>query len=199
MVSMYPKAEILSPPKLIPSLADLRGPEWSELVSDVSKTSETHPDTLAFCLMMIELNGCLNCYAGSYKFMRGCAACARQTVTQYKGTDKELLRLFKKAQQEVTAYLADTHLATLTEVETLQIEDIIERTKEEVAARARAEAEARQAAELAALAKAAENKADEDNENLIGIEEVGDLEESEQEEEEEEDEEEGDEEKEEED
>jgi hypothetical protein len=105
MISMYPKAEILFPPKLIPSLKDLRGPEWAELVSSVARLPETHPDVLAFSLMMIELDGCMNCYAGSYKFMRGCAACAKQTITQYKGSDAELLRLFKQSQKQVAAYI----------------------------------------------------------------------------------------------
>ena len=60
---------------------------------------------LAFCLMMIELDGCMNCYAGSYKFMRGCAACAKQTIAQYKGSDAELLRLYKQSHKLVAAYI----------------------------------------------------------------------------------------------
>lgn len=102
---MYPKAEILFPPKLILSLKELRGPEWAELVTQVARLPETHPDALAFCHMMIELDGCLNCYAGSYKFMRGCAACAKQTIMQYKGSDTELLMLYKASQKEIQNYL----------------------------------------------------------------------------------------------
>jgi hypothetical protein len=105
VVSVYPKAEILFPPRLIPSLRDLRGPEWAELIGRVSKLPETHPDVLAFCLMMIELDGCLNCYAGSYKFMRGCTACARQAIAQYKGTDADLLDHFQRARADIQAYL----------------------------------------------------------------------------------------------
>lgn len=105
MISMYPKAEILFPPKLILSLKELRGPEWAELVTQVARLPETHPDALAFCHMMIELDGCLNCYAGSYKFMRGCAACAKQTIMQYKGSDTELLMLYKASQKEIQNYL----------------------------------------------------------------------------------------------
>ena len=118
MVSMYPKAEILFPPKLIPGLKDLRGPEWAQLVTQVAKLPETHPDVLAFCLMMIELDGCMNCYAGSYKFMRGCAACVRQTVMQFKGTDEELLALFKQAQREMEAYLTSQETPARLQPET---------------------------------------------------------------------------------
>ncbi len=114
---MYPKAEILFPTKLIPTLKDLRGPAWAELVTRVSRLNETHPDTLAFCLMMIELGGCLNCYAGSYKFMRGCAACARQTIVQYKGSDEDLVRHFQRAQGEIQAYLEGRGLPALALME----------------------------------------------------------------------------------
>jgi hypothetical protein len=114
---MYPKAEILFPTKLIPTLRELRGPAWAELVMRVSRLNETHPDTLSFCLMMIELDGCLNCYAGSYKFMRGCAACARQTIVQYKGSDEDLVRHFQRAQGEIQAYLEGRGLPALALME----------------------------------------------------------------------------------
>lgn len=135
MVSMYPKAEILFPPKLIPTLQDLRGPEWAELVGEVSRLPEMHPDVLAFCMMMIQLDGCLNCYAGSYKFMRGCAACARQTIAQYKGGDDELLRHFQKARQEVQAYLSGSAVIDFIieeeEEPMVKVEDEEEKEEEE--------------------------------------------------------------------
>ncbi len=102
---MYPKAEILFPAPLIPKLRDLRGPEWAKLVRRVSRLSETHPDTLAFCLLMIRLSNCLKCYSGSYKFMRGCEACAIQSAMQFKGEDEELLELYAQAQADIKNYL----------------------------------------------------------------------------------------------
>ena len=101
-----PKAEIIFPPKLIPYLRDLRGDEWRALVERVAALSETHPDSLAFSLLMIRLDGCLKCYAGSYKFMRGCQLCAVQTVTQYKGTDSQLLKEYQRAQVDIDDYLS---------------------------------------------------------------------------------------------
>lgn len=106
--SIYPKAEILFPSRLIGDLSDLRGPEWQELTTRVAALPEAHLDTLAFCLMMIKLNGCVKCTNGSFRFMRGCLACARQTIQQYKGSDAELMRLFKRAQSEVARYLTET-------------------------------------------------------------------------------------------
>ncbi|NOZ71554.1 MAG: hypothetical protein GXP38_06530 [Chloroflexi bacterium] len=102
---MYPKAEILFPPVLIPNLRNLREEGWAKLVDRVSKLPETHPDTLAFCLLMIRLDGCLKCYSGSYKFMRGCEACATQSVTQFKGDEDDLLALYEKAQADIQNYL----------------------------------------------------------------------------------------------
>ena len=103
---MYPKAELLFPPRLISSLRDLRGPEWAALVERVAKLPETDPESLAFTLMMIRLDGCVKCHEGSFKYMRGCQLCATQTVMQFKGTDADLLELYTKARRDVDAYLA---------------------------------------------------------------------------------------------
>ncbi len=101
---MHPKAEILFPYTLIPRLHDLRGPQWSALVDRVSALPETHPDNLAFCLLMIRMDGCLKCYSGSYKFMRGCEACAIQSIMQFKGDEDELLKAYELARSELLAY-----------------------------------------------------------------------------------------------
>ncbi|HEY52268.1 MAG TPA: hypothetical protein G4N94_02290 [Caldilineae bacterium] len=103
---MYPKAEILFPSPLIERLRDIRGPLWAELVDRVSGLSETDPDNLAFVLLMIRLNNCLKCYSGSYKFMRGCEACGKQNVMQFKGEDEDLVALYEQAQEDIQNYLA---------------------------------------------------------------------------------------------
>ncbi|MBV7339703.1 hypothetical protein KFU94_68125 [Chloroflexi bacterium TSY] len=102
---MQSKAELLFPAHLISSLRDLRGPEWRDLVDRVSALSETHPDSLSFVLMMIELDGCMKCNSNNYKFLRGCFLCATQTVQSFKGTDQDLLRLYNKAQATLEAQL----------------------------------------------------------------------------------------------
>ena len=103
---MYPKAELVFPPRLIPALRNLRGPEWADLVTRVAKLPETDPDSLAFSLLMIRLDGCVKCHEGSFKYMRGCQLCAAQTVMQFKGTDADLLGLYHKARRDIEAYLA---------------------------------------------------------------------------------------------
>ena len=98
------RTELLFPPRLIPDLKDLRGEKWAELVDHVAALPETHPNTLAFCLMMIRLNACLGCVSGSYRFMRGCELCSQQTIARYQGTDEELIELFQKAKEDLARY-----------------------------------------------------------------------------------------------
>jgi hypothetical protein len=103
-MTLNPRTELLFPPHLIPDLKDLRGDKWRELVEQIAALPETHPDTLAFCLMMIRLNACLGCVSGSYRFMRGCELCSQQTVARYQGTDEELIELFHQAKEDLESY-----------------------------------------------------------------------------------------------
>ena len=115
---MYPKAELLFPPRLIPLLRSLRGPEWADLVDRVVSLPETDPDCLAFCLMMIRLDGCVKCHEGSFKYMRGCQLCATQTVMQFKGADADLVALWQKARRDIDAYMSGEPVEEEEEVET---------------------------------------------------------------------------------
>ena len=103
---MYVNAEIMFPPSIIPLLRDACGPAWRGLVERVALLADTHPDSLAFSLMMIRLNGCLECETDSFRAMRGCAACAIQSVRRYRKNERELLRLYQVALKDVEAYLA---------------------------------------------------------------------------------------------
>ena len=103
--AMHAKAELLFPAHLIRTLRDLRGDEWRALVDRVAALPETHPDSLAFVLMMIELDGCLKCNSNNYKFLRGCFLCATQTVQSFKGTDQELFDMYRRAQDDLNLYL----------------------------------------------------------------------------------------------
>lgn len=103
--AVHAKAELLFPAHLIPTLRDLRGEEWRDLVDRVAALPETHPDSLAFVLLMIELDGCLKCNSNNYKFLRGCYLCATQTIQSFKGTDSELLDMYQRARKELSANL----------------------------------------------------------------------------------------------
>ena len=101
---MYTSNDILFPRHVIPSLKNMRGEVWCALVERVSTLPETHEETLAFMLMMVRLNGCLSCETDSYRAMRGCAACAHQTLRRFKGEDSELVEMFDKALKDSRAF-----------------------------------------------------------------------------------------------
>ncbi len=105
---MHAGSELLFPPYAIAPLQHLRGPEWRTLVRRVAALPETHPDSLAFSLMMMRLDGCLTCETDSYKAMRGCVQCAIQTIRRFKESDEELLELYQQAQKDVKQYLKET-------------------------------------------------------------------------------------------
>jgi hypothetical protein len=102
---MYAKNELMFPPYVIQTLRNQRGPEFQNLVERVLTLEEDHPEALAFCLMMIRLDGCAECETDSYRAMRGCSMCAVQTLRRHKGGDKELLKMYKTALKDVDVYL----------------------------------------------------------------------------------------------
>jgi hypothetical protein len=67
--------------------------------------------------MMIRLDGCLSCETDSYRAMRGCVACAQQTLRRFKASDEELVERFNKALKDVIGFLElDTRKAEPAEV-----------------------------------------------------------------------------------
>lgn len=110
---MYTNNELLFPHSVIPSLRKLRGDKWRDLVDHVVKLPETHEETLAFMLMMIRLNGCMACETDSYRAMRGCAACAIQTLRRYKGDDEELIEFFQQALDDVRIFATQNMAVSL--------------------------------------------------------------------------------------
>jgi len=103
---VYRKYDLLFTPHLIPQLRNLRGDEWAKLIDYLAALPETHPDALAFAMMMVNLGGCLTCEMDSYRAQRGCAMCARQTIISFKGSDKQLINRYEKAKQVVAQQLS---------------------------------------------------------------------------------------------
>ena len=107
---MYPDSEILFPSRCIPELGALRGSRWADLVDHVAQLPDGHEDVLAFSLMMIRLGSCLTCDLDSYRASLGCCTCARRTVAGFKGSDKEICKLWESCRKEVREYLASGEL-----------------------------------------------------------------------------------------
>lgn len=107
---MYTDNDLLFPPSTIPHIRNSRGQEWQILIDRVKILPEDHVENLAFCLAMIRFNGCMACETDSYRAMRGCTACALQTLRRHKGPDSDILGLYDEALEEMQAYLATTPL-----------------------------------------------------------------------------------------
>jgi hypothetical protein len=97
--------ELLFPPRVIPSLGMLRGEIWRDLVDRVARLEPFDRDRLAFVLLMIRLGGCASCNADSFRAMRGCTQCSRQTVRRFRESDQDLLLLFGQSRLEIDRYL----------------------------------------------------------------------------------------------
>ncbi len=97
--------EMLFPPRVIPTLRDLRGDGWRDLVDHIVPLEATDLDRLAFVLLMIRLGGCSNCQSDSFRAMRGCTQCAQQTVRRFRGGEGDLLKSFNEARSDVDRYV----------------------------------------------------------------------------------------------
>ncbi len=97
--------ELLFPTRVVPSLADQRAEAWKALVERVSGPASTRLEQTAIVLMMVRLGGCVGCNADSFRAMKGCTACARQTIRRFRGGDQELVELYQQAYREIEQFI----------------------------------------------------------------------------------------------
>lgn len=98
--------ELMFPLRVAPQLSDQRGDKWKELVNQVIAPEADVVTKSAFTLLMVRLGGCQGCSADSYRGMRGCTACAKQTIRRFRGTDDELEAQYRQAYQDVKQFLS---------------------------------------------------------------------------------------------
>ena len=97
--------EVLFPSRVIPTLRSLHGEGWRKLVDHIQSGESIPSERHAFVLMMVRMCGCVGCNADSFRAMRGCTQCSRQTVKRFRGGDQEIVEQFRQVQKEVEAYL----------------------------------------------------------------------------------------------
>ncbi len=97
--------ELLFPIRVIPFLNNSRSPKWEELIQKVTDQEASKTDQLGFVLMMVRLDGCVACDADSFRAMRGCTQCARQTIRRFKGSDQDLEKQFIASKNEMDKYI----------------------------------------------------------------------------------------------
>jgi hypothetical protein len=103
---MYnPDTEILFPLRVLPQLRGLRGEEWKRLVDQVCAPEASQAEKAAIVLMMVRMGGCVSCNSDSFRAMRGCTLCARQTVRRFKGADSDLVEQHQQYRKEIEQFL----------------------------------------------------------------------------------------------
>ncbi len=112
---MYTENDILFPFHAIPHLKNSRGKEWAKFIERLTKLPENNEEVLAFMMMVVRINGCMNCETDSFRAMRGCVACAQQSIKRFKGDDDELLEMFDRALQDVRKFKANNPNWTISE------------------------------------------------------------------------------------
>ncbi len=98
--------EILFPSRVIPLLKGLHGQEFDKLIDEVDAKGQDTIEHIGFVYMMVKVGGCATCNADSFRALKGCTQCAKQTIKRYRGNDTELLRSYAEAINEVEAYLS---------------------------------------------------------------------------------------------
>lgn len=98
--------ELMFPLRVAPQLASQRGEKWKGLIDRITAVDANPVDKAAFTLLMVRLGGCQGCSVDSFRGMRGCTACAKQTIRRFRGTDTDLENQFISASNDVEAYLA---------------------------------------------------------------------------------------------
>jgi hypothetical protein len=88
-------------------LQNARGPKWKKLVQEIQALPETHPDALAFQLMMVRLNSCVTCDARKYVEKGGCGRCSLTTLNFSKESEEALLARFRAARKEIAQVLKE--------------------------------------------------------------------------------------------
>ena len=98
--------EMLFPMRVIPSLGDMRGPEWQKLIEHLSDEMTDDSEKIAMTALVVKLAGCAGCNTDSFRAMKGCSQCARLIIKRFKGNDADLIRNYQDSQKEVTNYLS---------------------------------------------------------------------------------------------
>ena len=101
------KTELLFAHWAVPALKGARGPKWKKTVEELAALPETHPDALAFQLMMVRLNSCVTCDARKYVEKGGCAKCSLTTLTFSKENEDQLLTRYRTLRKEMAEVLKD--------------------------------------------------------------------------------------------
>lgn len=100
--------DLMFPLRVIPQLRNIRGDQWKALIDEILLEDATIVSQSAFTLMMVRLSGCQSCSVDSFRGMRGCTQCARQTIRRFRSTDQEIMLLYEQAKSDLQRHLNQT-------------------------------------------------------------------------------------------
>jgi hypothetical protein len=104
-MTAQPRTASLFPRIAIPRLARMHGRKWSRLVNRVADLPETHPEHLAYTLMIRRLAHLSGSNHASVCVMPGCVTCALDILERYDGSERDLIDEYHHTLDEVKAYL----------------------------------------------------------------------------------------------
>jgi hypothetical protein len=97
--------DLLFPPSILPGLSDMRGAIWQKLINSVIAAGPGSLEQMAFILMMARMNNCATCNSDSYRAIKGCTFCSKQSLGRFHETDQALIDGFQTSMKEVKQYL----------------------------------------------------------------------------------------------
>ncbi len=101
---MYTESDLFFPNTSIPSLRNLRGEAWQQLIDRLTPLPDEHEETIAFILMLANLNRCFGCQTDSFRAMKGCMSCAQQVLRRFSGTDDMLMEMYERSLESVRGF-----------------------------------------------------------------------------------------------
>lgn len=102
--------ELLYPMRVTQSLRNIRDEKWTVLIDRILSDDTEEIEKMAFTLMMVKIDGCINCNTDSFRAMRGCTQCAKQNIKRFRGNDQELFEMYDHAVEEMKHYLTERQL-----------------------------------------------------------------------------------------
>lgn len=96
----------LFPIASLPRLSRLRGRRWMRLVEHIAELPETHPEYMAYTLMMRRLAVQVETNVVGLCVEPGCVTCALEILECYEGTERDLLDAYHVTLGEVRRFVA---------------------------------------------------------------------------------------------
>jgi len=105
MSTDLPSTEFIFPPRLFPSLRDLRDEDWAQYIDHIEPLEPYDTERIALEWVVVHWSGCVNCQADSFRAMQGCIQCMSQAVRRFRGDNAEFQGLIDEAKREIEKYL----------------------------------------------------------------------------------------------